>query len=215
ARPLHPSPRSQERGGGNPRALLGRGLARADSRTRGRALLGARRARHPLLHRLPGGLAPAPARDAHGTGLRGRPGAPRWAHRPARRGKSGGPRRASRQSPRVRETLRRVRHLRSGGGDGETGTLALRLGARGARGADHASARRGRIALIEPLRTASARSSMAVGCAFRMTTRAPASLATGTTPAMGKTESVEPTVSIRSQRLAAVWARERSSATRP
>src|SRR5215472_12243037 len=168
-----------------------------------------------LFRSLPGGLAPTPARDARGTGLRGRTRAPRWAHGPARRRESAGPRQASGQPPRVREALRRVRHLRSGGGHGETGPPALRLGARSASDADHASARRGRIALIEPRRTASARSSMAVGSAFRMTTRAPASLATGTTPAMGKTESVEPTASIRSQRLAAVWARERSSATRP
>src|SRR5262249_58588803 len=126
----------------------------------------------------------------------------------ARRGEPPGPRRASGQSPRVRQTVRRVRHLRSGGRHGEAGPPALRLGARGASDADHASARRGRIALIEPRRTASARSSMAVGSAFRMTTRAPASLATGTTPALGNTATLAPPAHLRPQRRPAGGPRE-------
>src|SRR5207253_11411474 len=48
--------------------------------------------------------------------------------------------------------------------------------------------RLGKISLMEPRSTASARASISVGSAFRMTTRAPDSLAAGTTPATGHTE---------------------------
>src|SRR4029077_16890563 len=61
------------------------------------------------------------------------------------------------------------------------------------------STRRGRRLACEPRGPASASSSISVGSALRITTRAPARLATGTTPAMGYTDSFVPTASIRSQ----------------
>jgi hypothetical protein len=73
----------------------------------------------------------------------------------------------------------------------------------------------GKISEIEPRTSTSASSSISVGSALRMTTRAPARLATGTTPAIGYTDSFVPTASIRSQLAAACWARKRSSWTRP
>src|SRR5207247_9997512 len=51
---------------------------------------------------------------------------------------------------------------------------------------------------IDPRRTASPSSSISVGLALWITTRAPARLATGTTPAIGYTDSFVPTASIRS-----------------
>ena len=57
--------------------------------------------------------------------------------------------------------------------------------------------------------------SISVGSALRMTTRAPDSLAAGTTPATGHTESLVPMASMRSQFRAARSARAMSSGTRP
>src|SRR5207237_3244074 len=61
------------------------------------------------------------------------------------------------------------------------------------------STSRGKRLEIAPRRTASASSSISVGSALRITTRAPPRLATGTTPAIGYTDSFVPTASIRSQ----------------
>src|SRR6266542_788582 len=71
----------------------------------------------------------------------------------------------------------------------------------------------GKRSLIWPRRTTSARLSSSVGSALTITTRAPASFAMGTTPATGYTESFVPTVSMRSHRAAACWARRRSVCT--
>ena len=68
---------------------------------------------------------------------------------------------------------------------------------------------------IEPRITASASSSIAVGWALTMTTRAPRCCATGTTPATGYTCSVVPTASSRSASAAARIARRSPPAPAP
>ena len=78
------------------------------------------------------------------------------------------------------------------------------------------STRRGRRLEIEPRSTASASSSISVGSALRITTRAPARLATGTTPAIGIDRQLrtdgEHQVAARRPRAARAY---RSSCTSP